>query len=250
MTGELCDCFATKRDGVRRILAEVEKAFPAIPIGVWSTNGQFVTAEGARQNLLSVAAANWHALATMVGPIEHAGRNVTRKLLIDIGSTTTDIIPIIKGKPATKGLTDPERLRSKELVYTGTRRTPVCAVASRRDRGRVLRHHSRRLSSARHDRGRIRQLSNCRWRPATAKHAHGRLAHMIGGDAEITSGSETYRLAVRVFEKQQESVEGCFCAVIDRMPGLPEAVIVSGSENSWAARRGKNTQAIKSRCIH
>src|SRR5580698_2724184 len=49
MTGELCDCFETKRDGVCRILAAVEKAFPAIPIGVWSTAGRFVTVAEARQ---------------------------------------------------------------------------------------------------------------------------------------------------------------------------------------------------------
>src|SRR5580692_6884099 len=41
MTGELCDCFETKRDGVERILAQIEQAFPATPIGVWSTEGRF-----------------------------------------------------------------------------------------------------------------------------------------------------------------------------------------------------------------
>ena len=41
MTGELCDCFATKRDGVRHILAAVERAFPATgPIHVWTTAGR------------------------------------------------------------------------------------------------------------------------------------------------------------------------------------------------------------------
>src|SRR5947208_12344274 len=37
MTGELCDCFPTKRDGVRHILAAVAAAFPCCRTGVWST---------------------------------------------------------------------------------------------------------------------------------------------------------------------------------------------------------------------
>ena len=47
--------------------------------------------------------------------------------MIDIGSTTTDIIPIVEGSPRTLGLTDVARLQSGELVYTGVRRTPLCA---------------------------------------------------------------------------------------------------------------------------
>jgi probable H4MPT-linked C1 transfer pathway protein len=50
-------------------------------------------------------------------------------LLVDIGTTSTDIIPIRDGEPAAEGRTDPERLLSGELVYTGALRTPVEAVA-------------------------------------------------------------------------------------------------------------------------
>src|SRR5256885_9284124 len=49
-------------------------------------------------------------------------------LLLDTGSTTTDIIPMINGVPVPVGRTDPHRLGTGELVYTGVRRTPVCAV--------------------------------------------------------------------------------------------------------------------------
>ena len=47
---------------------------------------------------------------------------------MDVGSTTTDIIPIIDGRVAVRGQTDTDRLRSGELVYTGSLRTPVCAL--------------------------------------------------------------------------------------------------------------------------
>src|SRR5262245_11545287 len=52
MTGELCDCFASKREGVRAILAAVEKAAQDRPIRVWTNQGYFVDLETARDNPL------------------------------------------------------------------------------------------------------------------------------------------------------------------------------------------------------
>jgi (4-(4-[2-(gamma-L-glutamylamino)ethyl]phenoxymethyl)furan-2-yl)methanamine synthase len=54
-----------------------------------------------------------------------------RGLLIDVGSTTTDIIPIAEGRPGPRGSTDLERLQSGELVYTGLLRTPPATLADR-----------------------------------------------------------------------------------------------------------------------
>lgn len=129
MTGELCDCFATKREGVNRILDAVEFAANRSrkrqrPIRVWSTSGNWLTVAEARVQTLAVAASNWHALATFVGRFAPAGN----ALLIDIGSTTTDIVPLIDGKPASKGLTDYDRLHTGELVYVGVKRTPIMAL--------------------------------------------------------------------------------------------------------------------------
>src|SRR5205085_469250 len=76
----------------------------------------------ARARPHEVAAANWMASATLVA------RTVPDALFIDVGSTTTDIIPIAGGEVAAAGRTDPARLRSGELVYTGCLRTPVCAI--------------------------------------------------------------------------------------------------------------------------
>src|SRR5437867_4457715 len=41
MTGELCDCFPTSRDGVRHILAAVAAVFPPPAVRVWRTDGRF-----------------------------------------------------------------------------------------------------------------------------------------------------------------------------------------------------------------
>src|SRR4051794_35656238 len=64
MTGELCDCFATKREGVAAILTAVETAFSGTTIHVWRTDGRFTDPASARETPLQTGAANWHALAT------------------------------------------------------------------------------------------------------------------------------------------------------------------------------------------
>jgi (4-(4-[2-(gamma-L-glutamylamino)ethyl]phenoxymethyl)furan-2-yl)methanamine synthase len=125
MTAELADCFATKPEGVEFILRQVETVAGNIPVRVWTTAGRFVSPSEGRAQPYAVAAANWHGLATWAGRFVPRGRT----LLIDTGSTTTDIIPLVDGIPCPVGRTDVERLRSGELVYTGVRRTPVCAVA-------------------------------------------------------------------------------------------------------------------------
>ena len=62
---------------------------------------------------LSVAAANWAATARAVA-MHHPDA-----LLVDIGTTTTDLVPIVGGEVVAVGHTDPERLMSAELLYTG-----------------------------------------------------------------------------------------------------------------------------------
>src|SRR6478609_4125241 len=41
MTGELCDCYQTKREGVNAILDATELAANGRPVRVWSTDGAF-----------------------------------------------------------------------------------------------------------------------------------------------------------------------------------------------------------------
>src|SRR5439155_7160554 len=122
--GELCDCFESKRQGVQAILDAVKLAATGTPIQVWTTSGSFKNLEEAKADFLKTAAANWLALASYAGRLTPKGS----ALLIDLGSTTTDIIPLHDGRPIPRGRTDPDRLASREWVYTGVRRTPVCAL--------------------------------------------------------------------------------------------------------------------------
>src|SRR6516225_2420850 len=115
MTGELCDCFATSRDGVRHILDAIAAALPGVPVSVWRTDGRFVNLADARADPRPAAAANWLALATYAGRFAPPGP----ALLVDVGSTTSDLVPLHDGRPVPSARTDPERLSTGELVYTG-----------------------------------------------------------------------------------------------------------------------------------
>ena len=110
MTGELADCFPDKLSGIQSIKAAVEDAFRC-PTYFWGING-FQWKE-----LLELAAANWSASAALLS------REVGDCLFVDMGSTTTDLIPI-KGEPLA-AKTDYQRLCRGELVYMGLLRTSL-----------------------------------------------------------------------------------------------------------------------------
>jgi probable H4MPT-linked C1 transfer pathway protein len=124
MTAELSQMFRTKAEGVSFVLDAVEAAFPRALIRVFGVDGAFREIADARERPLVVAAANWAATAAVVGA-SHPDA-----ILVDVGTTTTDIIPIVAGRVVPRGVTDPSRLASGELVYTGALRTPVEAVVS------------------------------------------------------------------------------------------------------------------------
>src|SRR5262249_20949793 len=121
-TAELADCFATKREGVAFVLRAFDTAFPACARWVFGVDGRFRSPDAARLEPLEVAAGNWMAAAMGVARAHPDAPG------IDVGSTTTDIIPIAAGRVVAVGRTDPARLRSGELVYTGCLRTPICAI--------------------------------------------------------------------------------------------------------------------------
>ncbi len=123
MTAELADCFPTKKEGVAFVLDALQATFPRTPIQVFTVDGVFCSVAEAQRAPLAVASANWAATARFLAVGGHEA------LLVDAGTTTTDIIPIAGGEVAALGRTDPERLTSGELVYTGAVRTPLCAIA-------------------------------------------------------------------------------------------------------------------------
>jgi probable H4MPT-linked C1 transfer pathway protein len=127
MTGELADCYATKADGVRAIVGATLNAAQGRIVRVAAVDDRWLTPVEAKEETHLVAAANWRLGARLVGRSHPNGRGVW----VDIGSTTTDVIPIEEGTVIAAGANDTQRLLAGELVYTGVRRTPVCALADR-----------------------------------------------------------------------------------------------------------------------
>lgn len=123
MTAELADCFRTKAEGVTFVLDLLEDEFPRAKLEVFTVEGTFCSSSEARGQALQVASANWRATAEVVAAEEPDA------ILFDVGTTTTDLVPIQSGRVAARGRTDLERLGAGELVYTGAIRTPLCALA-------------------------------------------------------------------------------------------------------------------------
>lgn len=225
MTGELCDCFETKRQGVNAILDAVEAVRGSIAARVWQTDGRFVGIGSARERPQHTAAANWLALATFAGRYAPSGYS----LLIDIGSTTTDVVLLREGRPIPRGRTDPERLGTKELVYTGVRRTPLCALldgdgaaeffATTLDVYLIL--------------GKLPEdAADCATadgRPATKAAAHARLARMLCADLETSSEAERYELALRVYDRQKRMIASASNQVTKHLDAPVATVLVAGS---------------------
>ncbi len=123
MTGELTDCFAGRTDGVRQISAWAE-AHLSGRVRIYGGRSGLLAPESAAAQAGNIASANWHATAALIG------RHVVDGLLVDIGSTTADLIPIAAGAPVAAGYSDAERLETGELVYSGVVRTPVLAFTA------------------------------------------------------------------------------------------------------------------------
>jgi probable H4MPT-linked C1 transfer pathway protein len=114
MSGELADCFESKLQGISFIVDTVRKAFPHA--WFYGTDAQFH--DHAEPQL---AAANWLASADFLR-LRHPDA-----VLVDIGSTTADIIPLGHFNSLT-GLTDIKRLQAGYLIYTGMLRTSIATL--------------------------------------------------------------------------------------------------------------------------
>jgi len=126
MSGEMTDLFAHREDGVRQITAHL-RARCGERLQLYAGAAGWLPAFAATAHWPAIASANWRATAACAAQRLGAAAG----LLVDIGSTTTDLIALRAGSVCSLGDSDADRLVSGELVYHGVVRTPLCAVASR-----------------------------------------------------------------------------------------------------------------------
>lgn len=199
MTGEMVDLFADRAQGVLRLAGSMASMLPG-PMLFYAGPAGWCDDAAVAAHWRSIASANWHASAAWVA------RSCEAAVLIDIGSTTTDLIAVQGGRVL--GLADPDdagRLASGELVYHGVVRTPLCAIAPRVVHRGVARNVMNELFSTSADVYRLTGELD----PALDLHppADGqgkdlaatrrRLARMIGLDARDAGDADWLALAVQ-----------------------------------------------------
>lgn len=124
MTGELVDHFGDRKEGIDRIAETIRRRFEENEIVYFAGPEGWVYMGEPGGLSVQVASANWLASGSFMAA------RLKDALLIDIGSTTTDVIGIRGHRVVNEGYTDPERLHARELVYCGVVRTPVFALCS------------------------------------------------------------------------------------------------------------------------
>ncbi len=125
MTGEMVDFFPSRGEGVARLVGAITERLTGSTVRFYAGGRGFLDTAGALSEPGAVASANWVATAALVAARQSPA------LLIDVGSTTTDLIPVIDGEVRASAKDDAGRLITGELVYTGVVRTPVLALAER-----------------------------------------------------------------------------------------------------------------------
>ena len=240
MTGELADCFNSKPQGVAYILNAVSVAADGRHTRVYLTNGRLVSLQTALKQPLLAAASNWHALAKFAGRYVPQGVG----LLIDVGSTTCDVIPLVDGQPVTIGKTDTNRLINGELVYTGVQRSPVCAVSQLvpwRGRKCPLAHEVfATMWDVYLTLGDLPEEPNRKdtadRRAATKAAAHDRLARAICADREVFTETDALAIAESLAQAQLRKIAAIAVQLIARLQQPPHTVVISG-RGEFLARR-------------
>ncbi len=218
MTGELADLFADRASGVVALIDTVRGRLPGTPLRVWAGRAGFLGPEAAAARPEEVASANWLATASL------AARTLSAGLLVDIGSTTTDLVPFREGRVDAAGTSDAERLEAGELVYQGLTRTAVMAIARRapvagRWRPLMNEHFATsadlwrllgRLDEA-HD-----QHAAADGGPKTAEGSARRLARMVGQDLGEAEMGAWRALAAWLAEAQLRTIADGLQQVLSR----------------------------------
>jgi hypothetical protein len=208
MTAELSDAFKTKREGVNYILDSATKAFNTNLLSVLNVKSKLISVNEAKTDPLEVAGANWVATGWLVS------QKMDNCIIIDVGSTSTSIIPIINGKISAKGKTDFEKLLVGELVYTGALRTNIAAIVNRIPIRKSVATISSEFFSQSGDihliLGNIVEneysVETPDKRGKKIIDAMGRLARVVCGDLEFLKDAEIKDMATYIYSRQIEQI--------------------------------------------
>ncbi|RLF13293.1 MAG: hypothetical protein DRJ62_00085 [Thermoprotei archaeon] len=213
MTAELSDIFKDKREGVEAVVKASLEALGDLK--VVTVRGNLLNPDEAAERYMEVAAANWWCVGWLASML------YGDCVLVDVGSTTTTITPVVGGVAA-RGLNDVEKMKLGEIVYVGSLRTPIssivrcvplagswCRVASEyfantADVNLVLGYISEGEYDVDTPDGRGRGLADC----------HNRISRAVCADEGMLNFNQTRLIARFVHEKLVEAVFDGLCQVL------------------------------------
>lgn len=240
MTGELSDLFQDRETGVRTLVALLSSKL-GDNVRFWmGQRRDFGDADEAVRHHRDVGSTNFLATAVLIA------RHMPDALLIDFGSTTADIIPILASAPQPRGLADAERQVTGELVYTGFTRTAAMGVATRAPfKGQwvsLAREYLATMADVRRVLGNERHLADfdlhatADGKGKSERESITRLARMLGRDGDAGTLAEWRVAAAFIREEQLRSIQDGALQVLSHASLPADApVVVAGIGASDAA---------------
>jgi probable H4MPT-linked C1 transfer pathway protein len=251
MTAELSDVYQTKREGVNHILCCVRDAFPNESIQILNTDADLEEVDVAAKEPLGVAAANWAATGWLIA------QHLKDCVVVDVGSTSTSIIPIANGKVVARGKTDLDKLLCGELVYTGSLRTNVAAIVHSIPLRTNLAGVASELFALSGDvhlvLGNITQeeytSETADGRGKTIPEALARLARVLCADTEMLTRQEIISIAQYINDRQISQVAEGLTKVYyytEMLSKIKLPVVVTGLGKNFIARKAAELLGVDS----
>jgi probable H4MPT-linked C1 transfer pathway protein len=232
MTGELADTFASRAEGVAALTATAVSQLAPARLDVYGGRAGFVRPQAAKDHVTDIASANWHATAAWTAAAAPTA------LFMDMGSTTTDIIPIVGGRIAVSGYSDAERLACGELVYTGLVRSFLMTMGERAPfAGRwteLIRENFANMADVQRIIDRLPdgadQMMTADGRDKTVPASRARLARMVGRDVDDADAAAWAGLAQWFAELQIRAVtDGAMLVLSHHLLPAEAPVVVAGA---------------------
>jgi len=239
-TAELSDIFSDRRSGIDELVTRISATLNKDSIRFYAGRAGWIEADMTDLYFNDIASANWHATASFIAERINAG------ILVDIGSTTTDIIPFAAGKLLNQGYTDFERLSCQELVYTGIVRTPVMAIAEYVPLDGVLRpvvaEHFATMADVYRLTGELQEqddmMTTADGAGKSIMDSTRRLARMFAVDIDEHENTDMWiNTAKSIAEAQFEKIRQAFDQISLNMPAKADSIIIGAGAGRYLAHK-------------
>ena len=239
-TAELVDIFPDRHVGLRKLAAVLCRVLGTNRTRFYGGRAGWIGADNIERYAPEIASANWHATA------KFAATRLAEGILIDIGSTTTDIVPFRDGQPCHRGYSDFERLHHAELVYTGIVRTPVMAIVRQVPVGGRWQPLAAelfatmadvyRLTGELDERDDMQETADGAGKQA--RDSARRLARMLGTDMVEENGLDPWRAIARYLaEAQLQAVGKALQVIWSRGDVDPESPLVGAGAGRFLVKK-------------